>query len=148
MKSRRLLLLLICLVARNVTGQTQRVGGPCEGCEAIHESPVPFDKLTSFLTMSDATWTGNKPLSINGTVYKADGKPPAPGVVLYVYHTDQTGRYVARQGARGWERRHGSLRGWMRTNEQGEYKFVTLRPAPYPMQTSRPTFISLSKSRA
>nr|WP_240699385.1 hypothetical protein [Spirosoma sordidisoli] len=76
--------------------------------------------------MSDATWTGNKPLSINGTVYKADGKTPAPGVVLYVYHTDQTGRYVARQGARGWERRHGSLRGWMRTNEQGEYKFVTL----------------------
>ena len=25
------------------------VGGSCEGCEAIHESPVPFDSLKIFL---------------------------------------------------------------------------------------------------
>jgi len=112
--------------------QGQQLGGPCEGCEAIHESPVPFDQLEPFVKLPDATWNGQKPLAVNGTVFKADGKTPAPGVVLYVYHTDQTGHYTAKPGAQGWEKRHGSLRGWMRTDAKGFYKFVTLRPAPYP----------------
>src|SRR6187397_704658 len=29
------------------------VGGECEGCEATHESPVPFEKLLSSLTLPD-----------------------------------------------------------------------------------------------
>lgn len=115
--------------------QSQPVGGPCEGCEAIHESPVPFDKLEALVKLPDATWEGKKPLAVNGTVFKADGKTPAPGVVIYVYHTDETGHYVAKAGAKGWEKRHGSLRGWMRTDAKGFYKFVTLRPAPYPGRT-------------
>ncbi|RYC71978.1 dioxygenase family protein [Spirosoma sordidisoli] len=126
------LLVVLLLVALKAHAQDKQVGGPCEGCEAIHESPVPFDKLDMLAKLPDATWTGKKPLGINGIVYKADGKTPAPNVILYVYHTDETGHYVAKKGATGWERRHGSLRGWMRTNEKGEYKFVTLRPAPYP----------------
>ncbi|RYF70759.1 MAG: intradiol ring-cleavage dioxygenase [Cytophagaceae bacterium] len=131
------LALLITLLVLSLNGyyQQQPVGGPCEGCEAIHESPVPFDKLTSFVKLPDANWDNKKPLGINGIVYKADGKTPAPNVVLYVYHTNETGYYVAKKDATGWERRHGSLRGWMRTNEKGEYKFVTLRPAPYPSRT-------------
>ncbi|WP_148289269.1 dioxygenase family protein [Fibrella aestuarina] len=126
---------LAMLLSLTGYGQSRQVGGPCEGCEAIHESSVPFEKLDSFLKLPDATWAGKKPLGINGIVYKADGKTPAPGVVLYLYHTDQTGRYVANKDAKGWERRHGSLRGWLRTNEKGEYKVVTLRPAPYPGHT-------------
>ncbi|MEZ0541334.1 dioxygenase family protein [Fibrella arboris] len=129
-------LIMLLALSRNGYCQQRLVGGPCEGCEAIHESPVPFDKLASFVKLPDAAWATKKPLGINGIVYKADGKTPAPGVVLYVYHTDETGHYVARKGATGWEQRHGSLRGWMRTNEKGEYKFVTLRPAPYPGHTN------------
>lgn len=125
-------LLWLWLFTLPVSGQNQKVGGPCEGCEAIYESPVPFDKLEMLAKLPVATWNGKKPLNISGIVYKADGITPAPGVILYVYHTDETGRYRARSGAKGWEKRHGSLRGWMRTNEKGEYKFVTLRPAPYP----------------
>lgn len=117
-------------------GQGHNVGGPCEGCEASHESPVPFEKLEPFVKLPDVTsWSGKKPLAVNGIVFKADGKTPAPGVVLYVYHTDETGHYTAKPGAKGWERRHGSLRGWMRTDAKGFYKFVTLRPAPYPGHT-------------
>lgn len=113
-------------------GQEKRVGGPCEGCEAIYESPVPAEKLEMFAKLPDASWEGKKPIGINGIVYKADGKTPAPGVILYIYHTDQKGHYTAKADAKGWEKRHGSLRGWMRTNEKGEYKFVTLRPVAYP----------------
>ncbi|QJW89454.1 intradiol ring-cleavage dioxygenase [Spirosoma taeanense] len=130
-------ILLIAVTVRSLPafGQAKTVGGPCEGCEAIYESPVPFDKLDMFVKLPDANWAGQKPIGINGIVYKADGKTPAPGVVLYIYHTDQTGHYTPKADARGWGRRHGQLRGWMRTDEKGAYKFVTLRPAPYPGRT-------------
>ncbi|QDK81769.1 intradiol ring-cleavage dioxygenase [Spirosoma sp. KCTC 42546] len=136
MKNHWLILLLAMLsTTLNVLGQDNKVGGPCEGCEAILESPVPFDKLDSFLKMPDASWDGKKPLGINGIVYKADGKTPASGVMLYIYHTDETGHYPKKGDEKGWAKRHGYIRGWMRTNEKGEYKFVTLRPASYPGRT-------------
>src|SRR5687768_3209840 len=68
------------------------VVGPCEGCEAIFESTVPFEQLNERDTLSDFSEKGKKIL-LRGTVYQADGKTPANGVVLYVYHTDETGRY-------------------------------------------------------
>lgn len=133
MKKQRSILVIALVLLTLGNGFAQHpVGGPCEGCEAIHETTVPFKKLESFVKLLDADWNGKKPLAINGIVYKADGKTPAPGVIIYVYHTDETGHYTAQAGAKGWEKRHGSIRGWMRTNEKGEYKFVTLRPAPYP----------------
>lgn len=106
------------------------VGGSCEGCEAIHESPVPFDSLHNLLWLPDWNDKGSK-LAVNGIVYKNDGKPAA-NVIIYVYHTDQTGVYPAKGDEKGWGKRHGYLRGWMKTNEKGEYKFFTLRPAAYP----------------
>jgi protocatechuate 3,4-dioxygenase beta subunit len=107
-----------------------KVGGPCEGCEAIYESKVPFDALNEIDTLPDFYEAGPK-LVVSGTVYKSDGKTPAPGVVLYVYHTDQTGKYRVTGNETGWGKRHGSIRGWMKTNAQGRYKFYTLRPASY-----------------
>jgi len=106
------------------------VGGGCEGCEAIHESPVPFDSLSNLSWLADWNDNGRK-LAVNGVVYKPDGTP-APNVVIYVYHTDQTGVYPTKGDEQGWGKRHGYIRGWMKTNEKGEYKFFTLRPAAYP----------------
>ena len=108
-----------------------KVGGSCEGCEAIYESPVPFKDLKSVATLPDFKEPGPQ-MEISGTVYKADGKTPAPDVVLYIYHTDQTGHYSPKGNATGWGKRHGYIRGWAKTNAKGEYKFYTLRPAPYP----------------
>ena len=53
-------------------------------------------------------------------------------VVLYVYHTDQGGHYTNKYNEKGWAGRHGYIKGWVKTNEKGEYKFYTLQPAPYP----------------
>ncbi len=108
-----------------------KVGGSCEGCEAIYESPIPFKDLKSVVTLPDYGEPGPK-MEISGTIYKADGKTPAPGVVLYIYHTDQTGHYSPKGNSTGWGKRHGYIRGWVKTNAKGEYKFYTLRPAPYP----------------
>ena len=110
------------------------VGGSCEGCEAILESPVPFKKLTWIDTLPDFNEPGPK-MVISGVIYKADGKTPAPNVVLYVYHTDQTGHYTKKGNETGWGKRHGYIRGWMKTNNKGEYKFYTLKPASYPNST-------------
>ena len=104
---------------------------PCEGCEAIFESPVPFDKLNWVDTLPDFNNSGPKML-VTGVIYEIDGKTPARNVVLYVYHTDQTGEYPTKGDEKGWAKRHGYLRGWIRTNVDGRYAFYTLRPASYP----------------
>jgi protocatechuate 3,4-dioxygenase beta subunit len=111
------------------------VGGGCEGCESVFESPVPFEKLTWIDTLPDFNDAGPQ-MEISGIIYESDGVTPAPEVVLYVYHTDQSGYYPKKGDETGWGKRHGYLRGWVKTNEKGEYKFYTLRPARYPTNES------------
>ncbi|MCG2617826.1 hypothetical protein LZZ85_26230 [Terrimonas sp. NA20] len=127
------LFLLVTLAGctQQTAPKEQKVGGPCEGCEAIFESPQPFDSLKEMVWLSD--WDQHHPrrLAVNGVVFDAEGKP-AGGVIIYIYHTDTTGSYPKKGNEQGWARRHGHLRGWMKTNEKGEYKFFTLRPGSYP----------------
>ncbi len=111
-----------------------RVGGQCEGCEAIYESPVPFDQLNETDTLPGFNEPGPK-IEISGIIYQRDGKTPARDVILYVYHTDQRGIYPTKVGEKGWEKRHGYIRGWVKTNEKGEYRFYTHVPASYPNTT-------------
>ncbi len=69
---------------------------------------------------------------ISGTVFKADCITPAPGILIYIYHTDKFGNYATKGNEKGWAKRHGYNRGWIKTNEKGEYTFYTIRPASYP----------------
>lgn len=122
---------------KNTTAK--QVGGRCEGCEAIYESKRSFESLNETDTLPIFNEAGPK-LIISGAVYKNDGKTPAPGVVIYVYHTDQSGKYRVIGNETGWGKRHGSIRGWMKTNALGQYKFFTIRPASY-SQTGPPAHI-------
>jgi protocatechuate 3,4-dioxygenase beta subunit len=101
----------------------------CEGCEAIHERS--FRGLSSATTIPLAGEPGER-LVLSGRVLKPDGATPAAGVVVYAYHTNATGVYPTRGNERGWDRRHGYLRGWIMTGPDGEYRFDTIRPGPYP----------------
>jgi protocatechuate 3,4-dioxygenase beta subunit len=105
------------------------VGGPCEGCEAVFEYGDRV--LTDMDTLPDFNVDGPK-LKISGTIYQYGGKQPAPGVILYIYHTNREGIYPTRGGERGWERRHGYIRGWVKTGSDGRYTFYTLVPGAYP----------------
>lgn len=110
---------------------TKKIGGACEGCEAIHESPMAFDKLKSVVTLPDFSDAGPQ-IEISGIVYQRDGMTPAKDVVIYVYHTDQTGVYPSKGNETGWGKRHGYIRGWVKTDKNGFYQIYTLRPAAYP----------------
>jgi protocatechuate 3,4-dioxygenase beta subunit len=123
------MLLSITGCAQNKSGGV--IGGRCEGCEAIFESPIPFSQLNWIDTLPDFREAGPK-LLITGRIFQADGKTPARNTILYVYHTDQKGIYATKGNEKGWAKRHGYIRGWIRTNEEGRYAFYTLKPAAYP----------------
>lgn len=109
-----------------------RVGGYCEGCEAIYEGmPAQLNWETRIAPAAEP----GEPLEASGVIYQPDGRTPAPGVILYAYHTDAHGIYPRVPEATGMARRHGRLRGWIKTNARGEYKFVTIKPASYPDST-------------
>lgn len=105
------------------------VGGPCEGCEALLEFGdrplLPIDTLPTFEQAEPK-------LLLHGTVYEADGTSPAAGVIVYIYHTNREGRYPSEPQATGWAERHGYIRGWIKTDESGRYRFYTVRPGAYP----------------
>ena len=114
------------------TSQEKLVGGGCEGCEAIFE--FGEKNLSSFDTLPEFESSEPK-LTLTGTVFQRDGKTPAKDVILYVYHTDRTGIYPKKGNETGWGRRHGYLRGWTKTDQNGRYTFYTFRPAAYPGRT-------------
>lgn len=104
----------------------------CEGCEGALEADAA--SLASHADMAPDGEPG-EPLRVAGTVYAAGGKTPAAGVVIYAYQTNAEGLYA--NGTPGTEasRRHGRLRGWVKTGADGRYSFDTIKPAPYPNDT-------------
>lgn len=111
------------------TSTSRTVGGDCEDCEALLE--YGHKPLTATDTLPDYHETGPK-LVVQGIIYKKDGKTPAPDVILYIYHTDQKGIYPTKGSETGWDKRHGYIRGWIKTDATGKYTFYTLKPAAYP----------------
>ncbi|HEU5291099.1 MAG TPA: intradiol ring-cleavage dioxygenase [Cyclobacteriaceae bacterium] len=128
-------LLLLAFTMLNVSGCAQSnrkndrvVGSACEACELMFNG-MPGNPSWQ-TTIADPGEPG-EPLIISGTIYKKDGKTPAQNVILYVYHTDNKGLYSPAP-KQTLAKRHGHLRGWMKTDEQGRYEFKTIRPASYP----------------
>jgi protocatechuate 3,4-dioxygenase beta subunit len=98
-------------------------GAPCGSCEAP-------EKL-SWKTVIPPENEPGEPLIITGKVFQPDGKTPAQGMVLWVYHTDRTGYYNEKDDAS-----HPRLKGWMKIGADGKYEFRTIRPGAYPHRTT------------
>jgi protocatechuate 3,4-dioxygenase beta subunit len=71
---------------------------------------------------------------ISGTIYLSDGKTPAKGAILSVWHTDAKGYYISGGGGAG--ELHPRIHGRMKTGADGKYEFHTVKPAQYPSHTS------------
>ena len=116
------------------------VDGPCEGCEAVFE--FGDKNLSSVDTLPDFDKDGPR-IKITGTIYKPDEKTPAEDVIIYVYHTNQNGIYETKGNETGWAKRHSYIRGWVKTDTDGEYAFYTLKPGTYPSR-SEPAHIHIT----
>ena len=125
-----LLVLAGCGDGSPEAGAAQEAREPQRACEWCGADEAP-DSLSWRSRIAPPDQSG-EPLTITGTVYHADGTTPYPGVIVYAYHTDAGGVYPDRDRTPGNGRRHGSLRGWVRTGEDGRYRFDTIRPGSYP----------------
>jgi len=82
-------------------------------------------------------------LIIKGSIFKLDGTTPYANVVLYAYHTDNTGHYSKTGNETGFQKWHGHLHGWCKTDKNGYYEIHTIRPARYP-DNSMPAHIHMA----
>ena len=53
-------------------------------------------------------------------------------MLVYAYQMNAAGVYPRRGDEAGNGRRHGYLRGWLRTDARGGYRIETVRPGPSP----------------
>lgn len=102
---------------------------PLAGREWSGAIEAPKDVAPS-CKIADAKEPGDR-IIVAGKVFKPDGKTPASGVLIYVYHTDSQGNY-SRGANRGNGHRHGKLRGWMLTGADGAYEIRSIKPGGYP----------------
>lgn len=111
------------------SGRLTKIGGGCDGCELMYiDMPTQMDHIDT----SQGWYVGNQKLVITGRVLSVDGHTPASDVILYYWHTDDEGLYTFDGKGDPKSGKHGSLRGWVKTNAAGQYAIYTSRPAPYP----------------
>lgn len=143
-----LLFLFACCNGQKTTGNNnaatganqELVGGRCDGCELM------FVDMPGIIHSVDTSsgWPGEgQKLLVRGTVYQLDGKTPAPNVVVYYWQTGNDGMYTPKEGMTESAKRHGHIRGWIKTGADGRYAIYTIRPMPYP-NTANPSHIHLS----
>lgn len=127
MKEIKLLSLVILTVTSCYSGYSQQLGGPCEGCEAAMEYTTELHSVDTIPGYNNSS----PQIHLSGRVLDQQGNP-VQGVILYIWQTDREGVYARPSDAKGWGRRHGKHRGWVKTDAGGNYKFMTFRPAGYP----------------
>ncbi|NMI01192.1 intradiol ring-cleavage dioxygenase [Pseudonocardia acidicola] len=72
------------------------------------------------------------PCYVAGTVRSTDGTP-VPGARIEVWEADEDGFYdVQYEGDRS------AGRGWLRAGDEGEYRFWSVQPSPYPVPQDGP----------
>ena len=103
----------------------------CEGCEAVVERPS--QSMLSTVQLATADEPGER-MILSGRATLPDGAAAA-NVVIYAHHTNVDGLYANGTNENEWSRRHGRLRGWAKTDADGNYRFNTIKPAPYPDMT-------------
>ncbi len=105
------------------------VGGGCDGCELMYIG-MPKEITSGHTSVG---WTeGKQKLILTGKIFQLDGKTPAPNVVVYYWHTDGKGLYSSNNQTPPEAARHGKIRGWVKSDKDGNYKINTSRPAAYP----------------
>lgn len=114
---------------REVSTGSKRVGGNCEDCDIMYAGMPTYINHTD----TSAGWYENgQKLLVTGTIFQQDGKTPASNIILYYWQTNARGYYADAVELNKKAKRHGHIRGWVKTNSKGQYTIHTIRPAAYP----------------
>ena len=139
MQKTTLLLLAALFLLYSCAGQQENQATSAN--QDIEATPPMLFGMPKDITSIDTTagWeSGEEKLIVTGTIYQPDGKTPAPGILFYYYHTNAEGRYLHKSEiARSLTPNqsgmtHGHLRGWIKTDSNGNYAIYTSKPGSYP----------------
>ena len=111
------------------TDKNKLIGGGCDGCELMY---VGMPKVISSEHTSNGWDEGKQKLILTGKVFQLDGRTPASDVVIYYWHTDDSGLYSSNDQTPKQAKEHGKLRGWVKSDKSGNYTIKTSRPDAYP----------------
>lgn len=90
------------------------------------------DNLTSVMNIADNSEKGER-IIIKGKLLKEDETTPYSDVIIYAYHTDANGYYSKKGNETGFQKWHGHLHGWCKTDAEGRYEIHSIKPARYPV---------------
>ena len=116
---------------QSTANKNKPVGGGCEGCELMYVG-IPEEILSEH---TSSGWKeGKQKLILTGKILQLDGKTPAKNVIIYYWHTDDKGLYSSDKQTPEQAKKHGKLRGWVKSDKYGNYTIRTSRPAAYPSE--------------
>lgn len=132
-------LLVFLIACQQGTGKTSAASSSADTCDGPDAPIACCFTNTPPQVNQRVIIAGNKEpgerLVIKGRILKTDGTPHA-GLLMYVYHTDNKGLYSKKGNEKGFQKWHGYLHGWCRTDENGRYEIHSIRPARYPGNTA------------
>jgi protocatechuate 3,4-dioxygenase beta subunit len=119
------------LVASTIVSSADNtiIGGGCDGCELMY---INMPAQIPSISKSPAWESKAQKLLITGKIYQLDGKTPAKNVIVYYWQTDDKGNYVNHELLDSRAKRHGYIRGWVQSDDQGKYSIYTIKPKAYP----------------
>ena len=113
----------------NLNEKKLLIGGGCDGCELM------YNGMPSNIHSTDTSpgwYEKGQKLLITGTIFEIDGRTPAANIIIYYWQTDNNGYYSPIKGMDENTKRHGHIRGWVKSDENGKYSIYTIKPIPYP----------------
>ena len=113
----------------NLNEKKLLIGGGCDGCELMYNGmPSNIHSIDT----SPGWYEKGQKLLITGTIFEIDGRTPAANIIIYYWQTDNNGYYSPIKGMDENTKRHGHIRGWVKSDENGKYSIYTIKPIPYP----------------
>lgn len=107
----------------------ERVGGACEDCDIMY---INQPQIISPVDTSLGWYESGDKLLLTGKIFEPDGTTPAKDILLYYWQANAMGVYPDGKQLDKSAKRHGYIRGWVKTNDKGEYSIYTIRPGAYP----------------
>lgn len=83
------------------------------------------------MIIADSTEAGTR-MIIKGQILKKEDKAPYSDLIIYAYQTDSSGYYSKKGNETGVQKWQGHLYGYCKTDQEGKYEIITIRPGRYP----------------